>query len=237
MPRLNQGDALIVPNVLAVRIDDQAEHAVDERHGGAVRGAEQEAAAARAGLRAGADDREVDRNHRQHAGRQVQRQPADQHEQEDRQRSASLEHPFLLDAVLGVVDEGEKVGGAEIAERRSLQRETVERSHLVGRHRGSAGGGRQDGHRGGGAPPVSAARRCPNAIVLKTSACCFGPAAFATVRAHVDRSSRRGVARDFVARLIAERRRQVRRCPGATVGANVQARRRSRSRRSNTRSG
>ena len=139
----------------------KAEEAVHERHCRAIRGAEQESATARAGLNAGADDGEIDRNHRQHAGRQVQRQPADQDEQEDRQRSASFEHPFLFDAVLGVVNEGEKVGRVEIAERGSLQRETVQGSHLVGRHRGSADGGRQNGHRGRRRPPVSAAHHCP----------------------------------------------------------------------------
>ena len=50
MPRLNQGDELIVPNVPAVRMTIEPEHAVDERHGGAVDAAEQKAAAARAGL-------------------------------------------------------------------------------------------------------------------------------------------------------------------------------------------
>ena len=47
IPRLNQGDALIVPNVPAVRMTIEAEHAVDDRHRGAVDRAEQKAARAR----------------------------------------------------------------------------------------------------------------------------------------------------------------------------------------------
>ena len=80
-----------MPNVPAVRMTISAEDAVDERHRGAVDRAEQEAAASRAGLGAGADDRQVDRDHRQHARRQVQRQAAQEHNQQDRQRSAAFE--------------------------------------------------------------------------------------------------------------------------------------------------
>ena len=66
--------------------DDQAEHAVDHRHRAAVGRAEQEAAAPRSRLGAGADDRQVDRNHRQHARRQVEREAADEHDEEDGER-------------------------------------------------------------------------------------------------------------------------------------------------------
>ena len=52
--------------------------------------AEQQAALAAAGLRARADDREVDRNHRQHAGRQIEREAAEKDDGENRERSAGL---------------------------------------------------------------------------------------------------------------------------------------------------
>ncbi len=97
----------------------------------AVDAAEQESAAALCRLRAGADDREVDRNHRQHARRQVQRQAAEKDEAEDRQRPSAFERPLRLDAALGVVDERQEirrrlvpVGGAE-------DRELVEQGHIV----------------------------------------------------------------------------------------------------------
>ena len=44
-------------------------------------------------LRSGANDRQVDGNHRQHARREVEREAAEQNEHQDHQRSATLEHP------------------------------------------------------------------------------------------------------------------------------------------------
>ena len=117
--------------------DNEAEDAVHRGHRRTVREPEQEAALARAGLRAGADDGEVDRNHRQHARREVQREAADEHEQQDRDGPAPLEHPLLADAVLGVMDEGEKVAARQVPEGRALFGEAVERRDLgVGRRAG-----------------------------------------------------------------------------------------------------
>ena len=90
--------------------DDEAEHAVDDGHRAAVGRPEEKAACARSRLRACADDGQVDRNHRQHARREVQRQPADEDEQQNRQRPAPLEQPSLDDACLGVPDELEELG-------------------------------------------------------------------------------------------------------------------------------
>ena len=132
MPRLNHGDELMVPKVPAVRIDHEADDAVDEGHGGAVGRAEQEAARARAGLRAGADDGDVDRDHRQHARRQVQREAADEHEQQDGERAAALEHAALFHAGFGVADERQEVVDAEVAARRAEDLEAVEFLHHVG---------------------------------------------------------------------------------------------------------
>ncbi len=91
------------------RDDDDAEQTVHQGHRSAVNTAKHESSGARARLRPGADDRQIDRNHRQHAGGQVQRQPAKEHEQQDGQGPASLEPSFFLHAVLGVLDEGEEV--------------------------------------------------------------------------------------------------------------------------------
>ena len=112
---LNQGEALIVPKVPAVRITTSPSDAVDDGHRRAVGRAEQKAAPPGAGLRARADDRQVDRDHRQHAGRQVQRQPAEQDDDEDRQRSPAFEQSLLRDALLGVVDELQEVVSAPIS--------------------------------------------------------------------------------------------------------------------------
>ena len=117
--------------------DDEPEDAVDDRHRGAVRGAEQKAPAARLRLRAGADDRQVDRDHRQDARRQVQREAAEQHEQQNGERAAPFEQAARLDAGLGVANEREEVGRAEVAARRAGDREAVEEGGVAapGRHR------------------------------------------------------------------------------------------------------
>ena len=164
------GDAEVEPRRRVDRAEgaggedhDQADRAVDDGHGDAVGGAEHEAAAARAGLRAGADDREVDRNHRQHARREVQREAAEEDEQQNHQRPAAFEHPALLHAVLGVVDEAQEFVGVEVAAVHAERGESVERRDAVACRRGrgrarperrTAGGGAQ-----AGASPL------PNAIV------------------------------------------------------------------------
>ena len=95
--------------------DDQAEHAVDQRHRGAVHAAEQEASRARPASGAGADDREVDRNHRQHARREVEREAAEEHEQQDRERPAAFEQSLLLDAGLRVSNERQEIVACDVA--------------------------------------------------------------------------------------------------------------------------
>jgi hypothetical protein len=92
----------------------EAEHAVHDRHRRPVRAAEHEPAAPRAGLRAGADDRQVDGNHRQNARRQVEREPADEHQQENRERPAALEQTALMHPVLGVVHLPQELAGAHV---------------------------------------------------------------------------------------------------------------------------
>ena len=73
--------------------DDEPEDAVDDRHGGAVGGAKQEPPAARLRLRAGADDRQVDRDHRQDARGQVEREAPEQHEKQNRERARPSNRP------------------------------------------------------------------------------------------------------------------------------------------------
>lgn len=70
--------------------DDEPERAVDERHAEAVDEAEAEARGARGIGAAGADDGEVDRDHRQDARRQVEQEAADQ-DQENRRQDAAAE--------------------------------------------------------------------------------------------------------------------------------------------------
>ena len=110
--------------------DDEPEDAVDDRHGGAVGRAEQEPPAARLRLRAGADDRQVDRNHRQDARRQVEREAAEQHEQQNGERAAAFEHAARLDARFRVANEREKVGRALVSARRAGDREVVEQRRI-----------------------------------------------------------------------------------------------------------
>ena len=61
--------------------DGQAQHAVGQRHAEPVDSPQQETPAARTVLRAGTDDRQVDRDHRQHAGGEVQQQAAHDNQQ------------------------------------------------------------------------------------------------------------------------------------------------------------
>ena len=109
---------------------DQTEHSVDEGHGDAVDAAEGEAAAARTGLRAGADDREIDGNHREHAGRQVEREAAEQHEQRDRDGPTAVEHPALRHAGFGIVNERYEGVGAHVPAGRSTCLELLEQSEV-----------------------------------------------------------------------------------------------------------
>ena len=77
-------------------------------------------------LRSRADDGEVDRNHRQHARREIQREAAKKHDQQNRERSAAFEEPALFDAGLGVVQLFEEVVAASITSKRSQNRKAVE---------------------------------------------------------------------------------------------------------------
>ncbi len=113
--------------------DDDAEDAVDERHGATVDGAEEEAAAALRSLRTGADDRQVDGNHRQHARRQVERQAAEKHEREDGERSLAFEEPGLLDAAFGVADELQERVLVHVPAGRAEDIELVEELDDIGR--------------------------------------------------------------------------------------------------------
>ena len=126
MARLNHGDELIVPNVPAVRMTTRPSTPYTTAIARAVGGAEQEPAAARRRLRARADDREIDRNHRQDARCQIERETADQHEQQDRQRPAALEHAAFFDAVLGVLDERQEIASPEVAACRAANLEAIQ---------------------------------------------------------------------------------------------------------------
>jgi hypothetical protein len=108
MPKLNQGDEFDAAERAGREDHDEAEQAVDERHGAAVGRAEQESAPPAAGLRSGADDRQVDRDHRQHARRQVQRQAADEGDREDRGQTTADEPAVGSDTGFGVLHELEK---------------------------------------------------------------------------------------------------------------------------------
>ena len=77
-------------------------------------------------LRAGADDREVDGNHRQHAGREIEREAAEKHQRDDRDRATALEHATARNAGLGVLDEGEELRGVHVAAVRPDHRELVD---------------------------------------------------------------------------------------------------------------
>src|SRR4029453_16898000 len=99
---------------------------------------EQEAARPRrrrvadAALRAGPDDRQVDRNHRQHARREIERQAAEKHQEQDGNRAAALEHALVLHAALGVANEGEEVRCAEVAAGAAEYGEVIELGQVGG---------------------------------------------------------------------------------------------------------
>ena len=112
--------------------DHESEHAVDDGHRRPVGRAEQEATAAPAGLRASADDREVDRDHREHAGREVQGQSADENDREHGERPAAFEQAALLHAGFRVADELDELGRARCVAGRAEDREPVEeRQHVL----------------------------------------------------------------------------------------------------------
>jgi hypothetical protein len=111
---------------------DEAEDAVDERHRRAIREAQQEPALLRAGLGAGADDRQVDRHHRQHAGREIEGEAADEDDQQDRQRTTPLQHALLRHAGFGVTHELQEIVGGQVASRGALHAETIEGAQHVG---------------------------------------------------------------------------------------------------------
>ena len=137
-PRLNQGEALMRAERAGGENDDDAEHAVDEGHRAAVRGAEQEAALPRRRLRAGADDRKVDRDHRQHARREVEREAAEEHEQQDGERPAAFEPALLHARRLRRYWTNVRNSGARAGSRPSCRRrvKSIERArHRKGRRR------------------------------------------------------------------------------------------------------
>jgi hypothetical protein len=89
-----------------------------------------------AALRAGANDRQVDRNHRQHARREIERQAAEEHQEQDGNRAAALEHALVPHAALGVANEGEKVCCAEVAAGAAEHGEVIELGQVGGGVRG-----------------------------------------------------------------------------------------------------
>ena len=102
----SSGDADVEPGGRVDRAEraggenhDQAEHAVDQRHRAAVGRAEQEPALPRSRLRAGADDGQVDRDHRQHARREIEREAAGEHDDENRRGAAPSNQPFSVTPV------------------------------------------------------------------------------------------------------------------------------------------
>src|SRR5690606_22978365 len=95
--------------------DDEAEHAVNDGHGEAVRAAEEETAKLRRGLCARADDGEVDGYEGQDAGGEVECESADEDEQNDGDGGASLEPSRAHATGFGIVNELDKVGGLEVA--------------------------------------------------------------------------------------------------------------------------
>ena len=146
------GDAQVEPRRRVDRTEragsenhDHAEQPVDERHRPAIGGAEQEAAPPAPGVRAGADDREVDRHHRQHARRQIQRQAPEKDDRDDGERAAAVEESGRLDAGFGVVNERQEVGDVHVAAGlRAGDRELIEPGQATagGRRRGRARDGR-----------------------------------------------------------------------------------------------
>ena len=145
---------------------DEPEHAVHDRHGRAVGGTEPEAATARSGLRAGADDGQIDRNHRQDARRQVQRQTSEEHQKQNRQRSAALEHALLLHAAFGIPDELQEVGRAQVAAGRAEDRKPVQRRDGIATGRGGSRGRRVRASAGRHRRRGAEGRRCRRARFL-----------------------------------------------------------------------
>ena len=104
-------------------------------------------------------------NHRQHAGREVEREPAEQDDQQDGERSAAVEKPLRGDALFGVADELEKVAAPDVAAGRAEHVESLEPGDggaFVGARRAGCAGARARAHLGsvvaaGG--PVRAAGR------------------------------------------------------------------------------
>ena len=141
---------------------DEPQRAVDEGHAEAVDEAEAEARGARGIGAARADDGEVDRDHRQHAGRQVEQETADQ-DQEDRGQDAAaeielrgiVEEEFPRRSrsrrVRGGFEEGEERGHVGIADEAA-------RLAAAGQRKDVAGGRRGCGRRGGGARGARGAR-------------------------------------------------------------------------------
>ena len=114
---------------------DETQPAVHRRHRRTVSPAQEEAPQAGAGLRAGADDGEIDRNHRQHAGCQVQSKATEQDERQDGERALALEQAFLNLARFGCMDEPEKVVAPEVATGRAQNAELVEQPDNITRRR------------------------------------------------------------------------------------------------------
>src|SRR5215203_423424 len=101
MPTLNQGDALSVPNVPAVRMTSRPSTPYTTAMAPPYAAPSQKP-------RARANDRKVDGDHREHARRQIQREAAEEHEKHDRQRSAPFEPTLPPHALLGVAHEREE---------------------------------------------------------------------------------------------------------------------------------
>ena len=102
------------------------EHAVDERHRGAVGGAQKEPATTGAGLRARSDDCEVDGDHREYARGEIEGQPANQNNQQDCDWPASVEQTLRGDALFRISNELEEVFTADVAACRGEDREVLE---------------------------------------------------------------------------------------------------------------
>ena len=77
--------------------------------------AEHEAAPPRPGARPGADDGQVDRDHREDARRQIESQAADEDQGDDRDRPAPLEPAPLRLPRLGALDEPEELVDVRVA--------------------------------------------------------------------------------------------------------------------------
>ena len=153
MPALNHGDELMVPNVPAVTTTT----APRRRRRPPSRFRRRRRAASRdGGTRPAprADDREVDRDHRQDARRQVQCQPAEENEDDDGEGTAAVEESLLLDSSFGTMDEREEgvtrdVAGSRAGDGESLQRRDILHGwgscRVLRRHHPTAGEQQQSG--------------------------------------------------------------------------------------------